>query len=429
MRNLNKLAFSVFFISALALIGFSLRPTVLARLSGAIASPEAANLSGKLVWQSLARQLNPPPHTASQPVAGRQQQGQSGDKLIIGGTYSLASGESLDGSLMILGGVANLDEGSTVEKDVTVIGGTINVNGQVKGNVSAVGGMVSLGSTAVVGGDVNTLAGQLTRDDGARIDGQVNTGTTGPFSLVVPGTVQIPGLENMPPITLPRNVNAPVVDVHFNPLWDGLWWLIRSFFWAALAVLVALFLSQRTERVAESVLKNPLVAGGMGCLTMLIVPLILLVLVITICGIPFALLGAFALWIAWGFGIIVIGYEIGKRLALLFKSDWAIPVSAGIGTFALTLGLNGIGALVPCVGWMAPAAVGLVGLGAVLLTRFGGRVYPYDEPGNGGPAAEPRLSDPLPPAPRLDGEGSTGSAPAPDALPLPGEQTDKPDVV
>jgi cytoskeletal protein CcmA (bactofilin family) len=408
MRNIRVLVFSIFLISALALIGFRLNPTRIAHLSGTFVSPEAASLSGRWVWQTLAR----------------QQQGQNGDKLVIGGTYSLESSENLDGSLLILGGTANLENGSTVEKDVTVIGGTINVNGQVKGDVSVVGGMVSLGSTAVIGGDVNTLAGQLTRDDGARIEGQVNTGTTGPFSLVMPGTVQIPGLENLPSIQLPRESNAPVMNVRFNPVWGGLWWLIRSFLWAALAVLVALFLSQRTERVAESVMKNPLVAGGMGCLTMLIVPLILLVLVITICGIPFALLGTFALWIAWGFGIIVIGYEVGKRLAQLLKADWAIPVSAGIGTFTLTLGLNGIGALVPCVGWMAPAAVGLVGLGAVLLTRFGGRIDPFDEPGNSGPWYDHKLADPLPTAPSLENEGSTDPDPNSGSSSLPGEQTD-----
>ncbi len=352
----------------------------------------------------------------------------SGDKLVIGGTYSLESGESLDGSLLILGGTANLEEGSTVEKDVTVIGGTINVNGHVKGDVSAVGGMVSLGSTAVIGGDVNTLAGQLTQDDGARIEGQVNTGTTGPFSLVVPGTIQIPGLENLPLIPLPRDFNAPAMNVHFNPLWDGLWWLIRSFLWAALAVLVALFLSQRTERVAESVVKNPLVAGGMGCLTMLIVPLILLVLVITICGIPFALLGTFVLWIAWGFGIIVIGYEIGKRLAQLFKADWAIPVSAGIGTFALTLGLNGIGAL-GAVRWLDGACCSWAG-------RFGGgAAHSFWRSGLSirrtwecGPGSEQRLSDPSPSAPRLDSEGSANPDPTPEPLPLPGDQTDSPDT-
>ena len=279
--------------------------------------------------------------------------------------------------------------------------------------------MVSLGKTAVIEGDVNTLAGQLNREDGAKIEGQVNTGPAGPFSLVVPGTIQIPGLENLPPITLPRETNAPVVDVHFSPLWDGLWWLIRSFLWAGLAVLFALFLAERTETVADSVMKTPLVSGGMGCLTMLIVPLILLVLVITICGIPFALLGTFGLWLAWVFGIVVIGFEVGKRLAVLMKADWALPVSAGIGTFVLTLVINGVGGFVPCVGWMAPTVVGLVGLGSVLLTRFGSRAYPYDESGRDGGDLEHRL----PPAPHLDSPES----PAPAPLPLPGEPGDKPD--
>ena len=424
MRNIKKLALSLFLVSALALTALGLSPTVVSRLSGALTAPEMASLPGRLVLQELALPISTVLRHVSAVNPAYQQQSQSGDKLVIGGTYSLASGETLDGSLMILGGTARLDEGSTVEKDVSVIGGTISVNGLVKGDVSAVGGMVSIGKTGVVKGDVNTLAGQLDREDGAQIAGNVNTGPAGPFSLVVPGTIQIPGLQNLPPITLPRDTNAPVVNVHFNPFWDGLWWLIRSFLWAALAVLFALFLPQRTERVAESVMKNPLVAGGMGCLTILIVPLILLVLLITICGIPFALIGAFGLWLAWVFGIIVVGFEIGKRLAVLMKADWALPVSAGIGTFVLTLVVNGVGAWVPCVGWMAPVVVGLVGLGSVLLTRFGSRVYPYDESGEGGVGLEHRLANPEPPAAHKDDPAAAAS----DDLPLPGEPEDKQDA-
>ncbi len=68
--------------------------------------------------------------------------------------------------------------------------------------------------------------------------------------------------------------------------------------------------------------------------------------------------------------------ETGKRLAALMKQDWALPVSAMIGTFLLTLLVNGLGALVPCVGWIVPALVGMVGLGAVLVTRFGAQALP-----------------------------------------------------
>ena len=54
MRNLKILAFSIFFISALALIGFSLKPAVIARLSATVVSPETASLASRWIGQSLA---------------------------------------------------------------------------------------------------------------------------------------------------------------------------------------------------------------------------------------------------------------------------------------------------------------------------------------------------------------------------------------
>jgi hypothetical protein len=61
------------------------------------------------------------------------------------------------------------------------------------------------------------------------------------------------------------------------------------------------------------------------------------------------------------------------------KQDWALPVSAMVGTFLLTLLINGLGAIVPCIGWVVPALVGMVGLGAALVTRYGARALPDGE--------------------------------------------------
>ena len=83
---------------------------------------------------------------------------------------------------------------------------------------------------------------------------------------------------------------------------------------------------------------------------MIVAPLVLILLAITICGIPISVIGALTLFVAWAFGIIVLGMEVGKRLAHLVNRDWALPVSASIGTFILTFVLNSIEALVPCIG-------------------------------------------------------------------------------
>jgi hypothetical protein len=303
------------------------------------------------------------------------QQDIEGDKLVLGGTFTLARGETLDGNLFIVGGTARLEKDSVVEKNVMVMGGTLSVEGIIEGDVNLVGGLVTLVEGSVVGGDVNALGGNLLRDEGARVDGKVNTDIPGMFPFVLPGRIQIPNWGEWSLIQ-PGDLRVPRFDIALNPFWDGIWLLFRSFLWAAMAVLVVLFLPKYSERASEAAFSQPLIAGGLGCLTVLVVPLILVLLAITICGIPVSVIGVILLSIAWAYGVIVIGMEVGKRLAQLVKQDWATPVSACVGTFFLTLVVNSIGALLPCIGWLAPGIVGVVGLGAVVLTRFGTQNYP-----------------------------------------------------
>jgi cytoskeletal protein CcmA (bactofilin family) len=340
--------------------------------------------------------------------------------LILGGACTLQEGETMPSDMLVMGGVVTLEEGSTVEGDLAVFGGTVYANGLVEGDLAAiggslfvegtvegdlqvVGGMASLGEEAVVEGDVETVAGALQQADGATIEGEVRSAPVGPLSLVVPGQLWLPNWderqENNQPVPPVFNFNrassASIPPaIRFNPFMGILWWLGRAFIWAVLALLVALLLPRNAVRTGQAAVAKPALAGGLGCLTMLVAPIILLLLVITVCGIPFAMLGGFVLSVAWAFGIIALGVEIGQRMAASTRQDWALPVSAALGTLALTLVTNGVGALVPCVGWMLPVLVGLVGLGAVLLTRFGAQVFPE----NGAPPAS-YSTDPLEPLP------------------------------
>jgi energy-coupling factor transporter transmembrane protein EcfT len=128
-----------------------------------------------------------------------------------------------------------------------------------------------------------------------------------------------------------------------------------------------------------------------------VLPIVLVLLAITICLSPVSLIGGALLAIAWAFGLIAIGTEVGKRLAEIFKQEWAIAVEAALGTFILILVFNGA-ALIPCVGWLLRAVVGIVGLGAVLLTRFGTQDYPPALPAQGSAGAPPTPpSEALPP--------------------------------
>ncbi len=77
-------------------------------------------------------------------------------------------------------------------------------------------------------------------------------------------------------------------------------------------MVVAMFIPAHMARISQTALSQPLISGGLGILTVIIVPIILVLLAITICLIPVSLLGAFLLVLAWAFGLIALGLEVGK---------------------------------------------------------------------------------------------------------------------
>jgi cytoskeletal protein CcmA (bactofilin family) len=292
------------------------------------------------------------------------------DRVVAGGTFTLESGEIVDGSLLVFGGSANTEQDSLVEGDVVVFGGIVTIDGTIEGNVVGVGGVVNLRENAVVEGDMTTVAGTLNREAGAQVDGQVITGIDAPALTIFPETLDFPTtFTNFEPI--------------FNPvgftLWRVIWFIFRTLLWGALAALVAMFLPNPTTRTSQAIVDQPVMAGGVGLLTIIITPILLLLLAITCILSPISLIGVLVLVVAWAFGRIAIGLEIGNRIAKTFDRDWPVPLAAGVGTFGLTLVVDSLGTFIPCVGWLIPALVGLFGLGGVVLTRFGTQKYPLEE--------------------------------------------------
>jgi hypothetical protein len=299
-------------------------------------------------------------------LAGSPQDGlliNSQDEVVLGGIYTLESGEILSGNLWILGGNVTLEAGSRVSGDIMLLGGNVSLAGEVSGNINAMGGNIDLRSQAIVRGDLNLVGGAYELDPNGRVEGQVNTAPTGPFQF-----------------TLPSGARLPAVEVRSNPLWEIVAFFFRAFVISALAVLAVMFWPKHIERIGQTAVAQPLPAGGIGLLTAVIAPIALLVMTITIILIPVTMVGLVILSLILLFGWISIGMEVGQRMAASMKQEWARPVSAGVGTLIFTIVAGGVGEVVPCVGWVVPTLLGLLGFGAVLLTRFGTQAYPGPTP-------------------------------------------------
>lgn len=281
-------------------------------------------------------------------------------KVVFGGIYRLESGETLNGDLVIFGAVATLEENSTVTGTVVLFGANLEASGKIEKDIVGIGGLITLDETASVNGDVITLGAHLDKSKGALVLGDVMDVSKAPFSFAVPGEINIPK-------------EYPNLFPEVNYIWTTL----KILLWSALAILVVLFVPKASNRVAQAFIKQPLIAVGLGLLTIVLAIPLAALFIITLILSPLGLFILLLLGLSWAFGLISIGLEIGKRFAVLVKRDWADPVSAGLGTLFLMLVLNGANEMIPCIGWMLPAVVGMIGLGAVLMTRFGTQFYPY----------------------------------------------------
>ncbi|MBT3338381.1 MAG: hypothetical protein HN855_02285 [Anaerolineae bacterium] len=289
--------------------------------------------------------------------------------VIFGGSYTLESGESLDGDVIVFGGVVMIEAGAEVNGSVVVFGGSLTINGQVNGDVVLIGGAASLGEESLIDGSLSVISATLNRADGAEVTGDViynASGFASEESLSAPTIPAIPGLPEIPFIE-----QAPIMLN--NPLWAVVGVLGRSIAMGLLAMLIALFLEEPTRRVGEAAAAQPAIAGGLGFLTVILAPFTLFVLAITIFLAPVAFLAVLALLVALLYGWIALGFEVGQRFTKMLDQEWAFPLTAGFGTWLLTIISASIG-LIPCVGWLAPLIIATLALGGVVMTRFGSQV-------------------------------------------------------
>ena len=289
----------------------------------------------------------------------------NGDLVVFGGNVSLEADAAVNGSVAVIGGNVEAASGVSVQGDLVMIGGSMDMNGKVTGDMVMVGGNASLGATSVVDGNITTLGGNLQRSPGSQVTGQIIDRQTVP-GITIPDR---PQLEN------PPSIPQPELNFNFDPMRGFLGAVGRALLAALIAVVASLFLQPQMDRVRDAIKYQPLLAGSFGFLTIVVGAMAILVMALTIILIPVSGLGLAALLLAWLFGIVALGQEVGDRLARTLNQSWTVPLAAGVGTLLLMLVIGVLG-LIPCVGWVIPFLVGLAGLGGVTLTYFGSRRYP-----------------------------------------------------
>ncbi len=274
-----------------------------------------------------------------------------------------------------------------VKGDAASIGGSVTVSGEVTGDVVAVGGDVHLESGAEVSGDVVAVGGRIEEADDVEIGGQrVEVPFGSGFRFWRPGARVFFGPHGWRGSDDWSDFGP--MDVAMSAAWGGFCLILFLLF----AGLVLLLGRRPLERMERKVAEEPWKSGLVGLLSqILILPLfilVLLVLVISIIGIPLLLLLPFAilgLLLLAFMGFCAVALRMGRILEARFGWTLASPYLvlilgiAAIGIWSLIADLldfgGGLlwffvmmfaifGALVKYLAWT-------VGFGAAVLTRFG----------------------------------------------------------
>ncbi len=304
-------------------------------------------------------------------------------RVIVGQNFTLKSGDTLTGDLVIIGGQALVEQGAVVQGNTVVIGGNLQLDGHVDGDAVVIGGLVSLGSSASLAGDAVTVGGTVLRAEGAQVGGNIVSNFPPPSLPLGPGNAT--EAQPLPP--------QPRFQFDFGPLGAAAGVFFQALAFAVIAMVLTVFLHPQLDRAAQAIVGQPFVAGTVGILTIIATVLTAVVLTVTLILIPVAIVAVLLLVLAWLFGVVAVGMEIGDRFSKAVHRTWEPVLTAGLGTFLLTIVVQTVN-LIPCVGWLAPVIVGLVGLGAAAITVFGTRVPPL-----AGAMATPAAVDTTPPLP------------------------------
>ena len=322
----------------------------------------------------------------------------NGDAVSIGGASVTVAG-ALNGDLVSMGGTVSIP--GAVKGDVASIGGPVEITGTVSGDVASVGGRVVLSGVGQVSGDIAAIGGSVVKGEKTVHNGEIHNLDMRMVRSVLPRVLR---LSRYAAGSHERKIDQRISSGNLRWLMGGLIGIGLVIFFSILAtgiillLLPAVFFPKNVENAAAAISGEIWRACGIGALILMCFFPALIMMVISILGIP---LVPFALMLFAAAGILGLSaFSVvlqGRFLEGIKKTGpKGLPGQVAAG-YALMAGLLFFGKLIPLVGgvlsligFMLMAFGALAGLGAVWTTRMGSRV----------PAAPPARPSSLPQTPQ-----------------------------
>ena len=251
----------------------------------------------------------------------------------------------VDGDLTVAAAALELREGSSVGGSVEAGVADARLAGTVGGDATLDATTAAVTPTATIDGSLTYTSERTTVADGATVGGDVTRDAA--LTVAQPNVFGGSGSD----------FDAPTIPPWAGAVYSGL----TSLLLGAVLLAAAPNVSRRLTDVGTT---NPLRSGGVGIATLIGTPIALVILAVTIVGIPlsivgFVLFGA-VVWAATVYGAVVLGtwlLSLGD-----YRNRWA----------ALVVGVVAVAVVqrIPVVGGVARLVVLVIGLGALATVLY-----------------------------------------------------------
>jgi cytoskeletal protein CcmA (bactofilin family) len=293
-----------------------------------------------------------------------------GDALIAGGTVDVTGrvGESVraiggtvtvdgtvGGDVIAIGGSLEIDQNAKITRDVAVIGGEVTLRGSIGRNLIVAAGHVVIAGN--IGGNVLVRGGEVIVDAGAVIRGNLTYSSEQPVKISPDARISGRVIQEQYPVRpMPSARATRAFRLAFG---------FVDFFWMLVMALVTVALVPHGLSVtADALSARPWGALGWGFALLIGVPILLVVLVVSLVGIPVASLLFFAHVLALLASHAAAALAIG-RVALTRASAYG-QVAVGVVIIAVATHL-------PVIGFFLRLLVVAVGVGAVAIAFWSRR--------------------------------------------------------
>lgn len=277
-----------------------------------------------------------------------------GDVRVAGGNV-LISG-NIGGDLVVAGGTVVISSGVTIGKDVIVTGGTVTLNGAVLGNATIAGGEVRINSE--IKGNVKASVGKLTLGDKANIAGSLEYKARNATDLEKSAGAVVVGETIFKEVKRVHNETDQGFMIFFGIL------AFIGFISTIVLALVAFFTFKRfSNEVVVSSAKEPLPLMLKGFVVLVTIPVAIVLLFITLFGAPIALMALLSyillICVAGIYSGIITGAWLSKKVYKSgeMKITWKNIIS-GVVVLALIK-------VIPFIGWIIGFGVFLLALGSI----------------------------------------------------------------